>query len=39
LADRTIESAHDRARIEKRLMHVRERFESEPVLYPRKEKE
>ena len=39
LADRTIESAYDRARIEKRLMHVRERFESEPVLYPRKEKE
>jgi uncharacterized membrane protein len=39
LADRTIESAHDRAKIEKRLMHVRERFESEPVLYPRKEKE
>jgi uncharacterized membrane protein len=39
LADRTIESAHDRARIEKRLMHVRERLEFEPVLYPREEKE
>ncbi|MGB3647374.1 MAG: DUF2254 domain-containing protein [Desulfobulbales bacterium] len=39
LADLTIESAHDRARIEKRLMHVRERLESEPVLYPREEKE
>ena len=39
LADRTIESAHDRASIEKRLNHVRERLESEPVLYPREEKE
>ena len=39
LADRTIESAHDRASIEKRLMHVRERLESEPVLCLREEKE
>lgn len=32
LADRTIESTHDRARIERRLMHVREALVSEPAL-------
>ncbi len=32
LADRTIESTHDRARIERRLMHVREALEAEPAL-------
>ena len=31
MADRTIESAHDRARIERRLMHVREVLESGPA--------
>jgi len=34
LADRTIESTHDRAQIERRLMHVREGFEAEPALCP-----
>jgi len=34
LADRTIESTHDRARIERRLTQVREALESEPA-YPR----
>jgi uncharacterized membrane protein len=33
LADRTIESAHDRARIERRLMRVSDARESEPALY------
>ncbi|MBU1979237.1 MAG: DUF2254 domain-containing protein, partial [Gammaproteobacteria bacterium] len=32
LADRTIESTHDRARIERRLMEVREALVSEPAL-------
>lgn len=32
LADRTIDSAHDRARIERRLMHVREAIEAGPAL-------
>ncbi len=32
LADRTIESGHDRARIERRLMHVREALEADPAL-------
>ena len=38
LADRTIESTHDRARIERRLMHVREALEAEPALCPGEEK-
>jgi uncharacterized membrane protein len=37
LADRTIESAHDRARIERRLMHLRQTLDSEPALCTRKE--
>ena len=32
LAERTIESPHDRARLESRLAHVREALETEPVL-------
>ena len=32
MADRTLESAHDRARIETRLAHVREALETEPIL-------
>ena len=39
LAERTIESAHDRARIEARLAHVREALETEPTLYPVEERE
>jgi len=31
MADRTVESTHDRARIERRVMHVREALESEPA--------
>jgi len=38
LADRTIESTHDRARIERRLMHIREALEAEPALCPEEEK-
>jgi uncharacterized membrane protein len=34
LADRTIESTHDRARIERRLMQVREALEAEPAFCP-----
>ena len=34
LADRTIDSAHDRAWIEGRLRRVRETLEAEPALYP-----
>jgi uncharacterized membrane protein len=34
LAERTIESAHDRARIERRLKSVRETLEAEPALNP-----
>ena len=34
LADRTIESTHDRARIEGRLMHAREALQAEPALCP-----
>ncbi len=34
LADRSIESTHDRARIERRLMEVREALEAEPALCP-----
>jgi uncharacterized membrane protein len=37
LADRTIESPHDRARIETRLMQVREALEAEPALRPGQE--
>lgn len=39
LADRTIESAHDRARIEMRLTHLRQTLESEPALCAREEEE
>ena len=38
LADRSIESTHDRARIERRLMHVREALVSEPALCAGEEK-
>ncbi len=38
LAERTLESAHDRARIETRLAHVCEALETEPALYPDEEK-
>ena len=38
LADRTIDSAHDRARIEGRLMHVRQAIEAAPALCTEKEK-
>ena len=37
LADRTIESTHDRARIERRQMHVREMLKTETALYPGEE--
>lgn len=37
LADRTIESTHDRERIETRLMQVREALEAEPSLCPGQE--
>jgi len=37
LADRTIESTHDRAGIERRLMQVREALEAEPALCPGQE--
>jgi hypothetical protein len=36
LADRSIESVHDRARIKKRLMHVREALEGDPALWTEK---
>jgi uncharacterized membrane protein len=39
IAERTIESAHDRARIETRLAHVHEALETEPTLYPGEERE
>jgi len=39
LADRTIESTHDRARIERRLMHVREALEAEPASCAGEEKD
>jgi uncharacterized membrane protein len=39
LAERTVESAHDRARIETRLAHVRETLEAEPALCPGEERE
>jgi uncharacterized membrane protein len=39
LAARTVESAHDRARIETRLAHVRETLEAEPALCPGEERE
>lgn len=39
LAERTVESAHDRARIETRLAHVRETLEAERALCPREERE
>jgi uncharacterized membrane protein len=32
LADRTIDSAHDRARLEERLLHVRKALEAGPVV-------
>jgi uncharacterized membrane protein len=32
LADRTIESTHDRAQIKRRMIHVREALEAEPAL-------
>jgi uncharacterized membrane protein len=38
LADRTIKSAHDRARIERRLMHIDEALEAEPALCPGEDK-
>ena len=38
LADRSIESTHDRARIERRLMQVREALVSEPALYAGEQK-
>jgi uncharacterized membrane protein len=38
LAERTIESAHDRAHIKMRIMHLRETLKSEPVLGTEKEK-
>jgi len=37
LADRTIESTHDRARMETRLKHVRDALEAEPALCPGQE--
>lgn len=37
LADRSIESAHDRSLIEQRLTHVRDALEAESVLHKRKE--
>jgi uncharacterized membrane protein len=39
LAERTLESTHDRARINTRLARVRESLEAEPALYPGEEKE
>jgi uncharacterized membrane protein len=39
LAERTIESPHDRARFESRLARVREALETEPILCARPEKE
>jgi uncharacterized membrane protein len=39
LAERTLESAHDRARIDTRLARVREALEAEPVLCTGKEKQ
>jgi uncharacterized membrane protein len=38
LADRSIESTHDRARIERRLMQVREALRAEPSLSVEEEK-
>ncbi len=38
LADRTIDSTHDRARIERRLMQVRKALKAEPALCPVEEK-
>jgi uncharacterized membrane protein len=38
LAERTIESPHDRARFESRLAHVRNALETEPVLVPKSQK-
>ena len=38
LADRTIKSANDRARIERRLMHIDEALEAEPALCPGEDK-
>jgi uncharacterized membrane protein len=39
LAERTVESAHDRARIGTLLTRVRETLEAEPALCPREERE
>jgi uncharacterized membrane protein len=39
LAERTVESVHDRARIDARLARVRETLKAEPALYAGKEKE
>jgi len=39
LADRSIESTHDRAQIERRLLHVREALKAEPSLSVKEEKE
>jgi uncharacterized membrane protein len=39
LAERTLESTHDRARIDTRLARVRETLEAEPAPYPGEEKE
>jgi hypothetical protein len=38
LDERTVESAHDRARIDTRLAHVRETLEAEPALCAGEEK-
>lgn len=38
LADRTIESTHDRAQIKRRMIHVREALEAEPALCAGEEK-
>ena len=39
LTERTVESAHDRARIDTRLEHLRDTLEAEPALYAGEEKE
>jgi len=39
LAERTLESAHDRARIDTRLARVREALEAEPAQCPEEEKD
>jgi hypothetical protein len=39
LAERTVESAHDRARIDMRLARVREALDAEPAQCPGEEKD